>query len=295
MPNAHTEPIWRLPSDLRRQRFQFHQGEVVPFDLLPGRTLMRSDKHVIGFSSTGARLMQRIEADPPRQILMPPASFVFLPAGTLQATANNERSSGTLLLVEDDALRTIAHETIDPNSIDLRPLDPVVSSIGFQAACMLERMVSEGRAGDWPVLTEQLVAKVAFSVLRALVQERGPEPFPKGLPSGRLRRVLDYVAENYSRKVTLAQLAGVSALSVYHFSRSFRKATGVTPVRYLWRYRIQVAARMLRRRPEMPLSQVAHACGFSGQSHFSDLFKREMGKTPATYRAEHSIRVHLVL
>ncbi len=61
-----------------------------------------------------------------------------------------------------------------------------------------------------------------------------------------LRRARDYVDRYYDRPLDLTELAGVAALSKFHFARSFEAAYGQTPMRYLTRRRIERAQDLLR-------------------------------------------------
>ena len=72
-------------------------------------------------------------------------------------------------------------------------------------------------------------------------------------------------------------------LSVYHFSRQFKSEMGMTPLRYISSRRVEQAMRMLRSTID-PLVDVAMSCGFCSQSHFSTVFKKVAGTTPALYR-----------
>lgn len=78
-------------------------------------------------------------------------------------------------------------------------------------------------------------------------------------------------------------MAEAAALSRYHFARSFRSEMGVPPVTYLWRRRAQLAASKLSETTRS-LAEVALSCGFSDQSHFTTVFRREHGVTPAAFR-----------
>lgn len=98
----------------------------------------------------------------------------------------------------------------------------------------------------------------------------------------RKKRVIEFIENNLSRHIELSDIASAAALSPTHFSRAFRRTFGVSPVRYLWRRRIEVAKAILRERT-LSLTMVALACGFSSASHFSTAFRDATGTTPATY------------
>lgn len=114
-----------------------------------------------------------------------------------------------------------------------------------------------------------------------------PSPSSKAricpLPSWRLRRVEDYIDAHLADPVGLADLAGAVGLSRMHFAAQFRIATGRSPHEHLMRRRIEHAQGMLRDQ-DTSLVEVALSLGFQSQSHFSTVFKRFTGSSPAVWR-----------
>jgi AraC family transcriptional regulator len=84
--------------------------------------------------------------------------------------------------------------------------------------------------------------------------------------------------------VALADLAREASLSPFHFARCFKAATGMSPHRYLVERRVE-RARDLLTGTDASLADVAAACGFCSQAHFTSAFKRESGITPGVFRA----------
>jgi len=103
------------------------------------------------------------------------------------------------------------------------------------------------------------------------------------LPPWRLKRVQALVAASLDDPLRLAGLAAAAGLSPMHFAAQFKAATGQRPHDYLLRQRITRAMHIMMGE-DMPLAQVAHAVGFQSQSHFSTVFKRITGETPAAWR-----------
>jgi AraC family transcriptional regulator len=101
----------------------------------------------------------------------------------------------------------------------------------------------------------------------------------------RLGQAIDYMVAFGSRPITLAELARAACLSKYHFLRSFKAFTGVTPARYLNGLRIERAQQILRQHSDMPLSEVARLVGFSEPAALSRAFQRLVGVRPGNYRA----------
>ncbi|MGY3617301.1 helix-turn-helix domain-containing protein [Bradyrhizobium sp. USDA 10063] len=107
-----------------------------------------------------------------------------------------------------------------------------------------------------------------------------------GLQKWRLKRVAEYVDSHLSKKITLSDLAAVTGLSRMHFASQFRMATGLRPHEYLLRQRIRRADELLRH-TTMTIVEVAFSVGFQTQAHFTTVFKRIAGSTPAQWRNAH--------
>jgi AraC family transcriptional regulator len=85
---------------------------------------------------------------------------------------------------------------------------------------------------------------------------------------------------------SLGALAAAAGVGPTCLAQAFRRAYGTSVGAYVRGLRL-ARARALLATGERPLSDVALACGFYDQSHFTRLFRRETGVTPAAYRREH--------
>jgi AraC family transcriptional regulator len=94
------------------------------------------------------------------------------------------------------------------------------------------------------------------------------------------------VQQHLSEDISLEEIARAAGLSPFHFSRSFKKTTGLSPYRFLTEQRILRAQRMLME-SDTPVAQIALACGFGGQQQFTTTFRKIMGSTPARFRREN--------
>ena len=110
-----------------------------------------------------------------------------------------------------------------------------------------------------------------------------PRAKVNALPKWRLRRVEQYIADHFDRCLSLSELANVAGLSRMHFAAQFRTATGYRPREYLLNHRIEHAKTLLATTGR-PLAEIALAVGFSTQAHFSTVFKRISGESPARWR-----------
>jgi AraC-like DNA-binding protein len=98
--------------------------------------------------------------------------------------------------------------------------------------------------------------------------------------------VLTFLRDHYHTPIKNRQLARLAHLSVRAFERKFLRTFRLTPQKYLRRLRLQMASRVLVYTGQA-LADVAAACGFSDQSHFTRTFRRQFGLTPREYRERY--------
>ena len=114
--------------------------------------------------------------------------------------------------------------------------------------------------------------------------QRGRRAPPGVTPLGRgvTRRIEEYLEANMGADVSLHALAELAHMSVDHFVRAFRGATGKTPHRFALERRLDRAAAMLK--GPATIAHIARACGFRSPAHFSVRFHARFGLTPSQYR-----------
>lgn len=98
-----------------------------------------------------------------------------------------------------------------------------------------------------------------------------------------ISRAIKYISENFAAQLRLSQIAQESAMSLSCFERTFKKEMGTTYTKFLNKFRISRAAKMLEQE-ELSISEIAFACGFTNPYHFTRMFNRIMAVSPRTYR-----------
>jgi AraC family transcriptional regulator len=110
-------------------------------------------------------------------------------------------------------------------------------------------------------------------------------PLRGGLPAWQQRRVMEFIEQNLAEDVSLAVLANLADLSLFHFARAFTKSVGLPPHRYLMGRRMD-RARSLLQKPALTATEIGIQVGFRETSSFTRAFRRSTGLTPTQYRRQ---------
>ena len=98
-----------------------------------------------------------------------------------------------------------------------------------------------------------------------------------------IKAPVEYVRENYSKEISIEDLAKLSFISVSALERRFKKYLSKTPKQFINEIRLENARRMLIE-TRLPIAEVAYRCGFSEHSYFSRQFKLMFGSLPSETR-----------
>jgi len=183
------------------------------------------------------------------------------------------------------ALDQIAAEAGVPRVGDLRvPVgvgldDPVVRHL---LCSLLPATANPGEANAL------FMDHVALALTAHVAQVYGGMRERRSLPQGGLapwqeRRAKELMVHCLAEDVPLGRLAAECKLSIRHFSRAFRRTTGEAPHRWLLKRRVERACKLLSDHA-MPLADIALACGFADQSHFTRVFSAMLGVSPGAWR-----------
>jgi AraC family transcriptional regulator len=189
------------------------------------------------------------------------------------------------LHVDPSLVAQIADQVIDtdPSRIEivdrLGVRDPLIQHIG---AALLSELQTGG------IIGRLYAESLAHTLAMHLVRQHSTILYSSsrnagGLPPRKLQRALDYINDNLALDIPLADLAAIVDLSPYHFTRLFKQSMNIAPHQYLIEQRIVVAKRLLTE-TQLPIADIAYQVGFNSQSHFTTLFRKRVGATPAAYR-----------
>jgi AraC family transcriptional regulator len=125
---------------------------------------------------------------------------------------------------------------------------------------------------------EGLLLELLAQVIRCSTPRSGSKP-----PAW-LRQAQDYLHAHFSDDLSLREAANRVGVHPVHLARVYKHYHKCTIGEYVRNLRIEFAQRELVV-SHTPLADIALAAGFCAQSHFSTAFKRQLGLTPAEYRA----------
>jgi len=175
---------------------------------------------------------------------------------------------------EEAVAETAGARSIALSQPSLPPLPQLVGVLAeAQAAC------DDGDAEAFDEIRMRLTGAVA-----ALLAPLGHRRAPSAQDERRITAAVRHIEAHAEDKLGIAALARVAAMSPYHFLRTFRQVTGVTPHQFILRTRLRRAASRLRTGDEQ-IASIAFDCGFNDLSTFNRRFRRVIGVTPGDYRS----------
>lgn len=145
---------------------------------------------------------------------------------------------------------------------------------------LLELMYASQNEPDYPALG------YLWLVLRYTEQQYAAESRVNLSGNETIEQVCVYLADNYTQRLTLGEIATKFYFSPYYLSHLFRRVTGQSIVDYINARRIEAAQRLLEQ-TDLSISEVAEQTGFATPVHFRRVFREFMGAGPLQYRKAH--------
>lgn len=161
---------------------------------------------------------------------------------------------------------------------------PVVRDAAMGRA--LTRAIAAAGQAQESLRAEELTRGVLVRLLQRYGERRSDGDGTPSAGLARMLRIRDYLRSHFDQDITVDALAREASLSRVHLTRAFAQQFGVPPHIYLNAVRIERAqAGMLA---GQSLAEVATACGFADQSHFSRRFKGSVGLSPGVWLRQMS-------
>lgn len=177
-----------------------------------------------------------------------------------------------------DVLAQRLSEDIDPKKLK----DPQLLFFDKRVMTLAELIATEltSSAPLHDLYGDSLALALLIDVLK--LEKTSPRR-RSSLAGWQLRRATDFISENCARNIRLQELAELTRMSQSHFSHSFKASTGLAPHEWQMRTRLERAKELLSLNTQ-PLTEIAAETGFSDQAHFTKVFRKHVGTTPARWR-----------
>ena len=203
------------------------------------------------------------------------STVVFHPAGERHANRFSPAGGRIFRMEIDDAWLMRLREC------DAR-LDRPVESHGGALSAIASRVFSEFHVRDSvsPLMIEGLALEFATCIAR-----EADAPANGAAPPW-LRRAVEVLHGRVLEEIRLDEVASLAGVHPAHLSRVFRKHYRCSVGQYVRRLRIDLALRELAE-SRRSIAEIAAQLGFADQSHFSRVFVKQIGLTPARYRRLH--------
>lgn len=94
----------------------------------------------------------------------------------------------------------------------------------------------------------------------------------------------DYIEDNLNRNIRVSEIARYVSLSEYHFHRIFTAGSNETIHKFISRIKLERSAILLIVIPNLTITEIAYAYGYSESSSYCRAFKKYFKLTPTNYR-----------
>jgi len=160
-----------------------------------------------------------------------------------------------------------------------------VPSKTYKLARKLQSLTSTGLPHEMllagPALHELLIQLLD-------VPEQASDPAPPGDTgyslASRVRQILDVVASRPPENLMMSKALSQFNYSYEHLCRVFKKAYGVSPLRYVHAQQI-TRAKALLKNSELNVAEICFVIGMNSPAYFTKIFRKMIGKTPSEYRS----------
>ena len=173
----------------------------------------------------------------------------------------------------------------DSNLVDGYRLSPKNANDKKMITCFIDAYQGNISEQDgFEFIVRENLSRICFYLYDKNKDKIETEDTSPGQDQIRIRRMLDFIHEQYTENINLAQVAEAANIGERECLRCFQRVLQVSPMQYLIKYRIMQGAALLTLLPDSTISDISMQCGFASPSNFTLLFQRFFRCSPRDYR-----------
>jgi AraC family transcriptional regulator len=163
--------------------------------------------------------------------------------------------------------------------------DGQIARLGYELARECRQGMPHG-----PMFAEGLSIALLGLLMRRRTDAVHGHPGSAGFSRAQKRAIDELIDSELGNHLTVEQMATMTEMNAYQFSRRFKSSFGMPPYQYLLQRRLDAAVRKLAADRTTPIAEIALETGFSNQAHLTSAFRKYLGTTPARSRASRDRR-----
>ena len=130
-------------------------------------------------------------------------------------------------------------------------------------------------------MLKNLLERFLIGIVREHRYHQQESTHEQGTPA--VREIVSYVADNFTEKITLDELAFLFKTNRTTLCREFRHATGMTVVEYINDKKLTAAKQRIKE-SDLTFTEISDELGFLSIHYFTRFFKAKTGMSPKAYR-----------
>ncbi len=139
------------------------------------------------------------------------------------------------------------------------------------------------------ILHQSILSTLTYSIISEFISQTEPLNVNKGLNIyNRIIEILPKMREMSAKPFELNYWSDELNISTYYFCKVFKKATGITPNKFIMLCRLQKSKQLLMEKKDWTVKQIALECGYPSISYFGKIFLNNEGVTPLEYRKKQT-------
>lgn len=261
-------------------RFEAPLGGVASITRPPGSMLFRTNAEFASVLLAPVPNMQSAFSSDKIQVFdAPVGTLIINPSNVDRILRWPVIKQNAAIAFSKRAYLDLVETELDGGKWELQP--PRFGHVDLKALQIAKAMEAEisGRATN-ALYLDSLFTIFGVHLIRtySLPSATGPAK-RKPLPKNVAKLVIEYMHQHLAESVTIIDLTRICRMSPSYFIRAFTLTFGLAPYQYLTKIRLDRAERLLTE-TTLTIEDVALQCGFSSQSHLTNMMKRVKHVTP---------------